>query len=209
MEADHGVATSGRKPKFYLAIVAIIIVVVVGLGFLIYQSGYLTADNNPTYGNSSLMTATCSSLGFGTNSTAASTSVSSGASSATGSSSTSENLSTTSSSSSSHAYFLVIEADPGNPYEGMNGSAYHSLTTPWPVMHVLKGQTVTIHVINCASSEPHGFAIDHYFNSGLTAQPGGSYYVTFTADQTGTFRVYCNVACAIHPLMENGELIVS
>lgn len=106
------------------------------------------------------------------------------------------------------ATFTIIESDPGNPYEGMNGSAYH-LSTSWPVMQVMKGQKVTIHVINCASSEPHGFAITHYFNQGVALQAGHSYTITFVADQTGTFRVYCNIFCSIHALMQNGELIVS
>ena len=113
----------------------------------------------------------------------------------------------------SHAYFLIVEADPGSPYEGINGSAIQesqNLSKPWPVMHVLQGQTVSIHVINCASSESHGFAIDHYDDKTINAiQPGRSYDVTFVANQRGTFRVYCDIFCAIHVFMQNGELVVS
>jgi FtsP/CotA-like multicopper oxidase with cupredoxin domain len=112
------------------------------------------------------------------------------------------------STSGSTASFTIIEADPGNNYEGMNGSAFHS-STPWPVMQVTEGQTVTIHVFNCASSEPHGFAVQHYFVSGVTVRPGLSYTLTFNADQVGQFRVYCSIFCAIHPLMQNGELVVT
>ncbi|MGI0078679.1 MAG: hypothetical protein ACRECH_03570 [Nitrososphaerales archaeon] len=214
METDNIVRTSGKKSRTRIVIIVVVIVALIAIGFLIYQGGYLT-DSGPTYGNSSLMNATCDSLGLGANPSGVPTSnvTSSGNSPATGSSSTSENSGSGSSNSSSsaHVYFLIIESDPGNPYAGMNGSALssHPPTTYWPVMHVLKGQTVTIHILNCASSEPHGFAIDHYFNNGLTTHPGGSRYVTFIADQTGTFRVYCNVYCSIHPLMQNGELIVS
>lgn len=111
-------------------------------------------------------------------------------------------------SSSATAYFTIVEADPGSPYEGMNGSYYH-LSTPWPVMEVEQGQKVVIVVNNCASSEPHGFAIDHYFDSGVSIPPGSSYTLTFVADQAGTFRVYCNIFCAIHPFMQNGQLIVT
>lgn len=106
------------------------------------------------------------------------------------------------------ASFTIIEADPGNNYEGMNGSAFHQ-STAWPVMRVTQGQTVIIHIINCASSEPHGFAVQNYFVSGVTVRPGLSYTLTFTANQVGDFRVYCSIFCAIHPLMQNGELIVS
>ena len=94
-------------------------------------------------------------------------------------------------------------------YEGMNGSRYHSLTTPWPVIQVYQGQKVEINVFNCASSEAHGFAISTYFNAGATVRPGESYTVTFSANQIGTFRMYCSIFCAIHPYMQNGELIVS
>ncbi len=90
----------------------------------------------------------------------------------------------------------------------MNGSAYH-LSTSWPVLNVKQGQTVVIQVANCNSSEPHGFAITGYFNSGTTLNPGQSYTLTFVANQVGTFRVFCDVACAIHPLMENGLLNVT
>jgi FtsP/CotA-like multicopper oxidase with cupredoxin domain len=106
------------------------------------------------------------------------------------------------------AYFTVYESDFG-PEKGMNGSAYHKLTEPWPVMKVCLGQTVTIHVMNVNSSEVHGFAIDHYFDSGVALSPGDSYTLTFVARASGYFRVYCNVLCLIHPEMINGELLVS
>src|SRR4029077_6722964 len=112
------------------------------------------------------------------------------------------------STSGSTASFTIIESDPGSNYEGMNGSAYHP-SAIWPIMQVQKGQTVVIHIINCASSEPHGFAIQNYFLSGVTVRPGLSYTLTFNANQVGKFRVYCSIFCAIHPLMQNGELIVS
>jgi len=106
------------------------------------------------------------------------------------------------------ASFLIVAADPGSPYEGFNGSAYH-LLTPWPVMRVHLGQQIVITVMNCASSEPHGFAITHYLDSGITLASGGIYTVNFTADEKGTFKVYCDILCAVHPYMQNGELVVS
>ena len=112
-----------------------------------------------------------------------------------------------SSSSSSTVYFTIIESDPGNNYEGMNGSAFH-LTGSWPQIQVYQGQTVVIQVFNCASSEPHGIAITHYFDRGATVRPGLSFTLRFVANQVGSFRVYCSIFCAIHPYMQNGELIV-
>ena len=107
---------------------------------------------------------------------------------------------------SSSVNVTIIETDSG-PYEGMNGSAYH-LSVPWPVIQVHKGQTVTFHVYNCASSEDHGFAINHYFDSGATVQPGQSFTLKIQANQVGNFTIYCDILCVIHPLMQNGRLIV-
>ncbi len=104
--------------------------------------------------------------------------------------------------------FTIIESDPGNMYEGMNGSRYN-LSSPWPVIQVYQGQKIVIHVYNCASSEAHGFAITNYFNAGVTVRPGQTYTLTFLATQVGTFKMFCSIFCAIHPYMQNGELIVS
>ena len=118
--------------------------------------------------------------------------------------------------SGNHAYFLIVESDYPGPYAGINGSAYVPTTTEWPIMNVKVGQLVSIHVINCASSEPHGFQISYYDdieqngrNTLVTIPAGQSYDVTFTATEAGTFRVYCGILCSIHPLMQNGALVVS
>lgn len=114
----------------------------------------------------------------------------------------------TTSSNASTVNILIVESDPGNIYEGINGSAYH-IQVPWPVINVHVGQKIVFHIINCASAEPHGFAIAHYFDSGAAIAPGHSYTLTITADQKGSFRVYCSIYCSIHALMQNGQLNVS
>jgi FtsP/CotA-like multicopper oxidase with cupredoxin domain len=106
-------------------------------------------------------------------------------------------------------HFTIIEEDPPGPLAGMNGSYYKSATTQWPVINVHQGDTVVITVINNGTSEPHGFAIDHYFNSGVSTSPGQSHTITFVANEVGTFRMYCDIFCSIHPLMQNGALVVS
>jgi FtsP/CotA-like multicopper oxidase with cupredoxin domain len=124
--------------------------------------------------------------------------------------------STSSASANSTVNFTIIESDTG-PYEGMNGSAYKSVDVNWPVIHVQRCQTVVIHVENVNSSEPHGFAIDHYFSTPNGASPypgielysGQTFTVKFVADESGSFRMYCSVFCAIHPEMQNGLLVVS
>ncbi|MCL5069246.1 MAG: hypothetical protein M1368_12975 [Thaumarchaeota archaeon] len=115
------------------------------------------------------------------------------------------------------AGFLIVESDSA-PFEGMNGSYFHTFppnagynsTLPnWPVIQAWQNQTVTITIMNCASSEPHGFAIGNYFNAGVTLSTGETYTLTFEAGQKGKFSMYCNVFCSIHPYMQNGLLIVS
>lgn len=116
--------------------------------------------------------------------------------------------SSTNNNSGSTAYFTIIISDHA-PNEGMNGSAIKGTTAVWPVIHVHIGQKVVINVQMVNADEPHGFAIDNYFPAGVTLRPGEFYQVTFIANQAGTFRMYCNVFCAIHPLMQNGQVIVS
>jgi heme/copper-type cytochrome/quinol oxidase subunit 2 len=103
----------------------------------------------------------------------------------------------------------IYEEDPPAPLAGMNGSYYKSPSVHWPVITVHQGDTVIITVINTNSSEVHGFAIDSYDPTGVATAPGHENTISFVANKVGSFRIYCNVVCAIHPLMQNGELIVS
>ena len=187
MGANNTMRPHARKSRIYILLIVVVIAIILVTGLVSYEYGFFQPKGGG--GGPGLMTATCSSLG---------------------NSAASEITSSTTSSNSTHAYFLIVEADPGSPYEGMNGSALKPASTPWPVMHVRLGQTVSFHVINCATSESHGFQIEFYDqNAIITVQPGQSYDVTFTADQTGTFKVFCDIPCLIHPLMVNGEFIVT
>ena len=114
-----------------------------------------------------------------------------------------------SSSSGQVLHFTIIESDPPDPLAGINGSYYKPLTTQWPIIRVHQGDTVIITVINNNSREIHGFAIVHYDDKGFSLAPGQQHTISFVANEVGTFRMYCNVFCAIHPYMQNGELIVS
>ena len=113
------------------------------------------------------------------------------------------------SSSGQVLYFTIIESDPPDPLAGINGSYYKPLGTQWPIIRVHQGDTVIITVINNDSREIHGFAIVHYDDKGFSLAPGQQHTISFVANEVGSFRVYCNVFCAIHPYMQNGELIVS
>lgn len=104
------------------------------------------------------------------------------------------------------AIFTIVMADEGLNV-GFNGSKYHSGS--WPVMNVSLGQNVIVHVINNDSIQPHGFAISRFFESGVTLRQGQCYDVRFTADQAGSFTVFCNIFCTIHLIMQGGRLNVS
>lgn len=90
---------------------------------------------------------------------------------------------------------------------GYNDSKINGL--PRPVMNVTLGEIVRIHLVNNDPTEDHGFTITHYFPNGVVLGPGKCYDVTFTADQTGTFMVFCQIFCIPHiPWMQNGQLNV-
>ncbi|MDG6909466.1 MAG: hypothetical protein JRN57_01050 [Nitrososphaerota archaeon] len=174
----------------YLLLGGVVLLAIGGAAFLV-----LSSSSPPPTGEPSFMQATCSSVPQ-TNGTQVEHVASGG--------------------SGGHAYFLIVEGDYPSPYGGLNGSLYVPTTTQWPIMNVKVGQVVSIHVINCAPSEPHGFQITYYDDiqqngqqNLVTIPAGQSYDVTFTATEAGTFRVYCGIFCSIHPSMQNGALVVS
>jgi heme/copper-type cytochrome/quinol oxidase subunit 2 len=102
-------------------------------------------------------------------------------------------------------YFVVVMANEGMNI-GFNGSKFHSGS--WPIMNITLGRNITIHVINNDTVQSHGFTIQHYF-SGFALGPGRCGDVTFTANQLGSFLVYCYISCTIHELMQSGKLNVN
>ncbi|HEV2137980.1 MAG TPA: cupredoxin domain-containing protein [Nitrososphaerales archaeon] len=100
--------------------------------------------------------------------------------------------------------FLII-ADAN----GFNDSINHGVPqNSWPIITVQKGTNVTITVSN-TDLEAHGFQVAHYFESSIqTVAPGTSLKVSFVADQTGSFRIYCSIVCGVHAFMQSGELVV-
>ena len=92
---------------------------------------------------------------------------------------------------------------------GFNDSINHGVPqNSWPIITVQQGTTVTIMVSN-TDVQAHGFQVSHYYDSSIqTVAPGTTLTVTFVADQTGSFRIYCSIFCAVHAFMQSGELIV-
>lgn len=100
--------------------------------------------------------------------------------------------------------FLIIASS-----NGFNDSIDHGVPqNSWPIITVQKGTSVTIMVYN-ADEQAHGFQVAHYFDSNIqTVAPGKTLTVTFVANTTGTFRIYCDIFCTVHSFMQSGELIV-
>ncbi|MDT8304548.1 MAG: cupredoxin domain-containing protein [Anaerolineae bacterium] len=67
------------------------------------------------------------------------------------------------------------------------------------VVAVRRGERVTIELV--ATDVVHGLYLDGY-GLEISAVPGQTERVTFTADRPGTFRFRCSVTCgAMHPFM--------
>ena len=94
--------------------------------------------------------------------------------------------------------------------DGYNDSVAHGVPTNWwPIMTVHQGQTVYITVCN-TDFQAHGFQVTHYYESNIVViAPGQVLHVSFVADQTGEFRIYCEIPCSIHWAMQSGLLNVT
>lgn len=69
---------------------------------------------------------------------------------------------------------------------------------------VHKGHKVQLKVTNTAKDKEHGFSIDAY-NVHYVIDPGKVTTITFKADHSGAFPVYCQ----LHPTHKKSELDVS
>ena len=101
-------------------------------------------------------------------------------------------------------YLIVASA------KGYNDSVDHGVpANSWPVINVQRGSTVTITVCD-TDAQAHGFQVTHYLDNKIeTVSPGQAITVTFVADQTGRFKIYCSIFCTVHWAMQSGLLVVS
>jgi len=101
--------------------------------------------------------------------------------------------------------FLIIASKLG-----YNDSVDHGVPeNSWPVITVKQGQQVNIVVCN-TDIQAHGFQVAHYFDSTIESiAPGQVIHVSFTAAQTGDFRIYCSILCSVHAFMQSGLLVVT
>ena len=92
---------------------------------------------------------------------------------------------------------------------GFNGSVSHGAPTKaWPMVTVNKGDAVKLVACNI-DSQAHGFQISNYFDSNIeSVAPGQVIAVSFVANKTGTFTIYCSIFCSVHIYMQSGEIRV-
>ena len=85
---------------------------------------------------------------------------------------------------------------------GLNDSIHRaSPGDPAITLSFQRGDTINILVCNLDTIQAHGFAVNHYFDRGVTLRPGTAYKVSFDAKDAGTFTIYCNVFCTVHTFM--------
>ncbi len=99
-----------------------------------------------------------------------------------------------------------IERKPDGVHVYM--TAVRSHFTP-DIVRVKQGDTVHFHITNLeqAYDATHGFALDAY-NVNLSLEPGESDDVTFVADRSGVFPLYCTEFCSALHLEMAGYLVV-
>ena len=118
--------------------------------------------------------------------------------------------------------FTFVIGLPGSPCSGIVGASRNItiIATPngyndsathvgnWPVMNVNRCDTVNITIIN-KTVQAHGLAIDYYASKGAEVAPLQQTSFQFLATKAGQFRVFCNIPCPIHNLIQHGLLIVT
>jgi FtsP/CotA-like multicopper oxidase with cupredoxin domain len=79
---------------------------------------------------------------------------------------------------------------------------------PWPIVIATQGQLVRISVCN-TDIESHGFQVATYVQSTVNIiKPGEEQDFTFTANQEGTYGIYCAIPCDLHVFLQYGQLRV-
>lgn len=100
-------------------------------------------------------------------------------------------------------YLIIVN---GNGY---NDSKQHGApASAYPTISVVEGTTVNITICN-DDTQSHGFQISTYFVSTLESiTPGHVVHLSFVADKTGDFDIYCAIWCYSHIYMR-GTLVVT
>jgi hypothetical protein len=87
----------------------------------------------------------------------------------------------------------------------IDGDLTKITTNFFAVLDVSKGTNVTITICN-TYSQREGFQVSHYLDSETETVPSNQVItVSFTADQTGSFFIYCTTFSPIHIYLQGGS----
>jgi hypothetical protein len=100
--------------------------------------------------------------------------------------------------------FLIIASSLGYNDSIAHGAPVKS----WPILDVTKGTDVKITLCN-TYSQTIGFQVTHYLSDRIESiLPGKALEVSFFANETGSFVIYCSTFNPIHAYLQGGELNV-
>ena len=100
--------------------------------------------------------------------------------------------------------FLIIASELGYNDSRAHGAPAES----WPILQITQGTDVNITVCNTYVA-PVGFQVQHYLQSQVeTILPNSVVSISFVANETGSFSIYCAVFSAIHLYLQGGVLEV-
>jgi hypothetical protein len=100
--------------------------------------------------------------------------------------------------------FLIIASSLGYNDSIAHGAPVKS----WPILDVTNGTEVKITLCN-TYSQTVGFQVTHYLSDRIeSVLPGQVLDVSFLANKTGSFVIYCSVFNPIHAYLQGGELNV-
>jgi cytochrome c oxidase subunit II len=90
-------------------------------------------------------------------------------------------------------------ARPGQPTERVFRVEASRFAYSPSILNVNQGDRVTLELVS--TDVVHGLAVDGY-GLAMTADPGQTARLTFTADRSGSFRFRCSTTCGpLHPFM--------
>lgn len=95
--------------------------------------------------------------------------------------------------------FFPFPARPGQPAEHVFRVEASRFAYSPSILKVNQGDRVTLELVS--TDVIHGLAVDGY-GLAMTADPGQTTRLTFTADRSGSFRFRCSTTCGpLHPFM--------
>ncbi len=104
------------------------------------------------------------------------------------------------SASATRIFVIIASLDGYNDSKSRNGLG--------PEMSVERCDTVVINLVN-RDVQSHGLSVEFYAANGIDSIGDQTVTVRFLASKPGVFRVFCNVVCSVHNIMQQAHLTVT